>query len=295
MNGVIYCIKNLVNEKCYVGQSSRGFNGRYHKGRWAEKTHNYFLKNEVKKYGIKLFEVKILEENVESINELNKLEEKYAIEMNCYYPNGYNLTKCGNNKRMHELTKEKLRLSHKRDEPIFLKEISTQKIIKIDSLCNFCRVNKLNRGNLIKVIYNKNYSVKHLESQGYCLPETTMEQLESITVNKYTRKEYVFRNRNGEKVKMNFLEFCKKYNIQRKKISNLIRGSLRVVGDWTLENNTFKEERSKYRNSKFYFNKKEIIIKNLALFCRENNLDFSSMIKILKGKKKSHKGYSAFV
>ena len=194
MNGIIYCIKNLKTGKCYVGQSTYKFTERYYKGNWSDKTHNSLLKADAAYYGLNNFEVKILEFNVESIEELNELEEKYASEFNCYYPNGYNFARCGNNKRMNDLTKEKLRLAHKRKTPLEIKRISDQQILKIDNLCKFCKDNNLNRGNLTKMIYNRNYDVRHLESQGYCLPETTLEQLNSITINKYLRKTYRFKN-----------------------------------------------------------------------------------------------------
>jgi hypothetical protein len=293
MNGIIYCIKNLINNKCYIGQSNKSFNRRYSHGRWWEETHNNALKNEVKHYGLDKFKVEILHNNVQTIDELNYLEVKEAEKYNCYWPNGYNFARCGNNKSMHEETKKKLSKAHeKRKEPIRLKEISTGKIIEIYNLSKFCKDQKLNRGNLIKMIYNKPGETIHLESQGFCLPETTLNDLKSVTMNKYTYDFYTFFHNNGEEITTTVKIFCKKFNLKRKYIGNLINGRARSVAGWSLDRQNLKNNRYKYK--KLYFNKnnQKIYVEILNDFCIENNLDFSCMLKVIKGKIKFHKGYT---
>lgn len=105
--GIIYLIKNKINNKCYVGQTLYTFYDRYH-GNWSKSTSNPILKQEVMKYGKNSFDIYILEDNIKTLKELNRLEEFHANQLNSYYPNGYNLDACGQNKQLSEYTKNKL-------------------------------------------------------------------------------------------------------------------------------------------------------------------------------------------
>jgi LysM repeat protein len=72
----IYQIKNLVNNKCYVGQSI-SFQDRFKVHRYDAKnknkeTYNYPLYRAIRKYGIKNFEFTTLE----IVNDENKLTER---------------------------------------------------------------------------------------------------------------------------------------------------------------------------------------------------------------------------
>ena len=42
----------------------------------------------------------------------------------------------------------------------------------------------------------------------------------------------------------------------------------------------------------FYPNGKNMVIENLAKFCRNNNLNPDCMLMILRGKQKQHKGFT---
>lgn len=93
--GLIYLIKNKVNGKCYVGMTiKKSFIGRYGK-RWWINHHNPILKKSIAKHGMESFEISILVDNIESLEELALLEKRCAIEHNSYSPNGYNLVECG--------------------------------------------------------------------------------------------------------------------------------------------------------------------------------------------------------
>ena len=98
---IIYKIQNKVNKKCYIGQTiHNNFNLRYSGGRWWEITDNPLLINAYNKYGQDSFDIEILKNNVESLEKLNELEEFYADKFNSYSPDGYNLRKCGNNRKL---------------------------------------------------------------------------------------------------------------------------------------------------------------------------------------------------
>jgi len=105
---IIYKIINLVNNKIYIGQSVGDLKTRYKGGKWWKLTHNKLLKNDVKRYGKNKFKIKILKNKIKSLNLLNKLEEFYAKKYDSYFPNGYNLIGCGNNKFLTTFQKKKI-------------------------------------------------------------------------------------------------------------------------------------------------------------------------------------------
>jgi hypothetical protein len=105
---IIYRIFNKINQKSYIGQSVNKFNTRYKGNKWWKLTHNEILKNSILKHGIENFDFEILEDNVSSIDELNKLEYDYALKFNSYRPYGYNIRGCGENKFMDDELKTHL-------------------------------------------------------------------------------------------------------------------------------------------------------------------------------------------
>ena len=104
--GIIYIIQNTVNNKRYIGKTIYHFTRRYPSGKWWEYTNNPYLKRAAQKYGIDAFSITILEHS-KTREELVQLEQKYAIEYNSYYPNGYNLVECGADPKQHPASVEK--------------------------------------------------------------------------------------------------------------------------------------------------------------------------------------------
>lgn len=118
MNGYIYVIENLKNNKKYIGQTTmekveyrwnnhiRELNNNIH--------HNDFLQNSWKKYGEKNFKFSIIEKIEENeydklMDKLNELEIKYIKEYETmYYQNGYNLKEGGRYSRLTEYSKRKI-------------------------------------------------------------------------------------------------------------------------------------------------------------------------------------------
>ncbi len=74
--GVIYLIRNAVNNKLYFGQTTKSFNTRY-AGDIKKFTHNEHLKNSIEKYGENNFEVIEEFDIAYSREELDKLEDMY--------------------------------------------------------------------------------------------------------------------------------------------------------------------------------------------------------------------------
>jgi len=105
---IIYRIYNKINNKSYIGQSVKKFNQRYRGGKWWISTHNEILKNSILKYGLENFEIEILEDNIDNIDNLNLLESFYADKFNSYRPYGYNIRGCGDNKFVDDNLKKHL-------------------------------------------------------------------------------------------------------------------------------------------------------------------------------------------
>lgn len=104
----IYKIQNLINGKCYIGQS------KDIKKRWAghrktmlnqsDHSYNNPLYKSMRKYGIENFSFEVIEECL--VSELNNKEKYYIQQYNSFF-NGYNLTLGGDSSAIG-INKEKI-------------------------------------------------------------------------------------------------------------------------------------------------------------------------------------------
>ena len=88
----IYCIKNLINDKKYIGQTKDRFVERYWNHLWHLKQHSHFnrkLQYSFNKYGEDNFVFYILEE-LDNNEDINFLEQNYIIKYDSV-ANGYNM------------------------------------------------------------------------------------------------------------------------------------------------------------------------------------------------------------
>lgn len=106
--GIIYYVRNKINNKLYIGQTVRDFDTRY--GHDLEKfTHNKHLKSSIIKYGIKNFEINKEFDIAFSKKELDKLEKMYINIYNTTNPKyGYNKKYGGSSGKHTEYTKNKM-------------------------------------------------------------------------------------------------------------------------------------------------------------------------------------------
>lgn len=90
--GIIYKIRNKINNKIYIGQTKHSFKERY-KNNLRKNTHNIELKNDIEKYGIDNFEIDEFFDIAYSKEELDKLEQLYIKSYNLLDSRyGYNKT-----------------------------------------------------------------------------------------------------------------------------------------------------------------------------------------------------------
>ena len=123
MYGIIYVIKNKVNNKYYVGQTmnERGFDGRYcAEGEGIERVYKHHLSNKernryynrhllesIEKNGFDSFEVDTCFNVAKNQDELNQMEEHY-IKLFDSFKRGYNYTTGGGSAKLSEQTKRKI-------------------------------------------------------------------------------------------------------------------------------------------------------------------------------------------
>ncbi|CUP74269.1 NUMOD3 domain-containing DNA-binding protein [Clostridium baratii] len=113
--GVIYLIRNNINNKIYIGQTAvkGGFDRRYCHD-LEKNTHNIHLKRSIEKYGIEAFYIDKEFDIAYSQEELDKLESMYISIYNATDSRyGYNIRSGGSNSPLAESTKKKLSESKK--------------------------------------------------------------------------------------------------------------------------------------------------------------------------------------
>lgn len=126
--GIIYLIKNIVNNKYYVGQTKQNFYKRYPFRRkkpieaiyayhLSNKLHgrryNYNLLEDIKKYGYASFEVNTCFDIASSREELNQ-KEIYWINKFDSVKNGYNSTRGGSGDKDDRYKEEVICLNNKK-------------------------------------------------------------------------------------------------------------------------------------------------------------------------------------
>lgn len=92
--GIIYKITNTINNKEYIGQTTRNIAERWreHKAK-SNPSDGTYLHNAIAKYGHENFTIEEIDNCADSL--LNDKEAEWIIIADTYYPNGYNLTSGG--------------------------------------------------------------------------------------------------------------------------------------------------------------------------------------------------------
>jgi len=97
-NGLIYKVTNTVNNKCYIGLTTRSFETRikehFYRAENENNNKNSLLLKAISKYGKDVFEYEIIEENI-SDKKLDEKEIYYIDKYNTLAPHGYNTLEGG--------------------------------------------------------------------------------------------------------------------------------------------------------------------------------------------------------
>ena len=110
---IIYKITNNINNKIYIGQTTRTLEERIAE---HKRKRNPLISKAIKKYGIENFSIEIIDK-ASAINELNEKEFYYIKKYNSISPNGYNQCEGGGNTIGYKHTEEaKAKMSNKKSE-----------------------------------------------------------------------------------------------------------------------------------------------------------------------------------
>lgn len=282
--GIIYLILNLINNKIYVGLSTRSFGQRYHAVHtWFKHIDNVPLQRAISKYGINNFKLFFLETDIQTDEELFKLESYYAQLFNSYIPNGYNIRQCGGSKTPPSQT-----CIDKCSKTYKLKLIVSNTIITILNLQKFCRENNLNIRSMRAVVskeIRKYFNFTH--------PDQNLNDL-----NYYDShgKEYIIQFECESPIHIkNLSRFCDKNNLNYSCMERLIASNgirYKVHRGWHLPHtnlNLFDKRRDYIFLSPL---KQRILVHGLEEFCKLNNLSSNKMSCVWVGKRTHHKGWT---
>lgn len=105
-----YLITNKVNDKKYVGITSKDKESRFkkHVKDACSKKHNMAIHKAIRKYGADNFELSVLD-TAETWEDLCDLEKHCIIQYNSKTPNGYNLTDGGSGTLGYKFTEEQIK------------------------------------------------------------------------------------------------------------------------------------------------------------------------------------------
>ena len=106
---IIYSVINKINNKPYIGQTTRTLEKRKHEE--VKQPKQRLLYNAIKKYGIDSFIWEEIDQS-DTLEELNELEVFYIQFYDSLTPNGYNLTTGGDNRLHSEETKIKMYITN---------------------------------------------------------------------------------------------------------------------------------------------------------------------------------------
>lgn len=107
---VIYLVRNNVNGKCYIGQTTKSIKWRWREHRRCHR--RFVLHKAIRKYGAGNFTITELAQAC-SIECLNYLEPLFIAAYNTLAPRGYNLDSGGRNNKAHPDTVTKMSMAKK--------------------------------------------------------------------------------------------------------------------------------------------------------------------------------------
>lgn len=288
----IYCIKNIHNNKVYIGQT-KDFYERFIFHSWQLKIgkhDNPYLQNEFnvfKKDHEVVFEFQILE-IIENPN-TDLLNEKELF--------WFKQFEAGNKEKCYNLCTNPYTKSpetHSREFEL----VSPEGILYTGkNVAEFARQHKLDKANLYSLLNKKKLSCK-----GWTIPnnrESLIDlNIKNITFVSPDKKEYP-----GEQIQGKLTEFCESHKLNIRNIYYLIKGKQSHCKGWIIkeQNKEIKIPLTKQKNVYLKSKKTNKIfgpINDIIHFLKEQNIDsnnnVSSFYKVINGKRKSACGFILF-
>jgi len=267
--GVVYKATNTINQKVYIGRTVQGLCNRKwsHESNAKKSSNNMVFVKALKKYGIENFVWETIE-NCYSKEELNEMEFHYIKQYDSFGRKGYNATLGGEGAEGYKHTKEVCEAIRKQKTGV---KLSAESIAKRSALQSYTW----------KIIYPdggtevvRNLS-KFCRSNNFGLSPGSMS-----SVARGERKHH-----KGFK--------CEKLSKRSKCLSEEAKHKVSVGNLGRKLTDDQIKARTKAQ-SKFWLIKlptgEELKIQNLENYCRENGLLCSSMYRIARGERKTHRG-----
>lgn len=271
---IIYLITNNLNGKQYVGQTNHTLEKRIRGHRWkssAQGGKNMPIAMAIQKYGWENFTAEVICE-CSSQEEMNEKEMYYAKKLNTFSPNGYNLSAGGAFGLMTAEVRKRIAKANtgKKRTPEQCKRISEAHI-----------------GLPISDELRKKRSINR---KGMRLPDTAYENVQA--------KTYELIDPAGKRqIVTNLREFCSANGYDYIKMHGITTGRKKTYKGWHLATPINPPTVKKRRIGKTYAfispDGKEITTNNLAKFCCDNSLGYTTMLDVFAGRRVQHKGYKA--
>lgn len=202
----IYKITNTINNKIYIGQTSRSIKERWNRHRWTSTIQNprMPISAAIKKYGKENFKIEQIITCV-SLDHMNFMEIYYTNVFNAWSPYGYNL-KAGNSLGPYSLeTREKISSKLKG------RKISDETRKKLSESHKNIRLSEKTKMKLSIINKNKKPHENAIRA--------------SI---KSSSKTYEIIKDDGQKfVISNMAQFCRDNNLSKSKMSSLNTGKIK--------------------------------------------------------------------
>lgn len=304
-NSGVYCFKNKINNKCYIGSSSNLYNRKsaHLNDLKNNKHHSVKLQRAYNQYGINNFEYYILEYCEPRI--LQQAKKCWLDYFNAYY-NGYNSTdEVGapwRGKRQPEEIK-------KRQKCTPVKMIDPDgNVIEDYSVSNFCKQYKLPNWCIMFILKDKHFQykgwrkyLKELEGVKFDFKKYRKE----LGLKSKTCKNYKLINPTGVVVEgKNITQMCKENNLDPGAIIRVLNGKIKHHQGWRRFNKQnlkpFNWIGSHYRftnQTLTCIHKNGVKESNIKLdnFCNKYNLKRGSVISLINKRFKTYKGWSVYV
>jgi len=191
---VIYCIKNKINSKIYIGQTRLSLKKRIKQHLVAKS----FIGKALRKYGVSTFDISIIY-NAKNLEDLNNKEIFYIKKYNSIGKNGYNLDSGGKEKLPSCSTILKQRNSAKKRQDLDL----------------LCQITKVDTGFRLRAIVNeKRIHLGNFKNEKdaikyykYCKKINKFEKIILPRVSNYKNNKYRLRiTKNGKRVCLGFFD-----------------------------------------------------------------------------------------